>query len=170
MPGGSGTSQARRVRVTRAPARAECPAALPVPSSSDALTAPPAPCARPPTQSAAATLTIRGERTVPTPAALPHLMDRVEDLLTPGEVARLFRVDPKTVIRWEKEGQLTSVKTLGGHRRYPRTQITHMMKAERDDDAVICALEEVHHLALETGAVRDADRIAVLIATLRADG
>ncbi|MBB2987873.1 BldC family transcriptional regulator [Terracoccus luteus] len=39
-------------------------------------------------------------------------------LLTPGEVARIFRVDPKTVSRWAKEGRLTELRTLGGHRRF----------------------------------------------------
>lgn len=39
-------------------------------------------------------------------------------LLTPSEVAALFRVDPKTVTRWAKAGKLTSIRTLGGHRRY----------------------------------------------------
>ena len=40
-----------------------------------------------------------------------------ETLLTPSEVATLFRVDPKTVTRWAKAGKLTSIRTLGGHRR-----------------------------------------------------
>ena len=41
-----------------------------------------------------------------------------EPLLTPAEVASLFRVDPKTVTRWAQAGKLTSIRTLGGHRRY----------------------------------------------------
>src|ERR1700745_523249 len=41
-----------------------------------------------------------------------------ETLLTPAEVAALFRVDPKTVTRWAKAGKLSSIRTLGGHRRY----------------------------------------------------
>lgn len=41
-----------------------------------------------------------------------------EALLTPAEVAALFRVDPKTVTRWAVAGKLTSLRTLGGHRRY----------------------------------------------------
>jgi excisionase family DNA binding protein len=39
-------------------------------------------------------------------------------LLTPAEVALIFRVDPKTVTRWAKDGKLPSIRTLGGHRRY----------------------------------------------------
>lgn len=41
-----------------------------------------------------------------------------ERLLLPGEVAVLFRVDPKTVGRWAAEGKLESTRTPGGHRRY----------------------------------------------------
>ncbi len=39
-------------------------------------------------------------------------------LLTPAEVAGLFRVSPKTVTRWARSGKLTAMKTLGGHRRF----------------------------------------------------
>lgn len=40
------------------------------------------------------------------------------ELLTPSEVARLMRVDPKTVTRWAKAGKLRCIRTLGGHRRF----------------------------------------------------
>ena len=46
-----------------------------------------------------------------------------EVLLTPSEVASLFRVDPKTVTRWAKAGKLTSIRTLGGHRRYKESEV-----------------------------------------------
>lgn len=46
-----------------------------------------------------------------------------EELLTPGEVAALFRVDPKTVTRWAQDGRLSSVRTLGGHRRFRATEV-----------------------------------------------
>lgn len=46
-----------------------------------------------------------------------------EALLTPGEVAALFRVDPKTVSRWAKSGKLSAVRTLGGHRRFREAEI-----------------------------------------------
>ncbi len=39
-------------------------------------------------------------------------------LLTPAEVASLFRVSPKTVTRWARSGKLNAMKTLGGHRRF----------------------------------------------------
>lgn len=44
-------------------------------------------------------------------------------LLTPAEVAALFRVDPKTVTRWAKAGKFTPVRTLGGHRRYRSEEV-----------------------------------------------
>ncbi len=49
-----------------------------------------------------------------------HAEDR---LLTPSEVAALFRVDPKTVTRWAQQGKLRSIRTLGGHRRYSEAEI-----------------------------------------------
>ena len=50
-------------------------------------------------------------------------------LLTPSEVAALFRVDPKTVTRWAKAGKLTSIRTLGGHRRYKESEVKALLKA-----------------------------------------
>lgn len=41
------------------------------------------------------------------------------DLLTPREVAEMFRVDAKTVTRWSKNGMLPgTIRTVGGHRRF----------------------------------------------------
>jgi excisionase family DNA binding protein len=51
-----------------------------------------------------------------------------EKLLTPAEVATLFRVDPKTVTRWAKAGKLTSIRTLGGHRRYKESEVKALLK------------------------------------------
>lgn len=50
-----------------------------------------------------------------------------EVLLTPAEVASLFRVDPKTVTRWAKAGKLTSIRTLGGHRRYKESEVKTLL-------------------------------------------
>ncbi len=44
-------------------------------------------------------------------------------LLTPAEVAAVFRVDPKTVTRWAKAGKLSFIRTLGGHRRYLEAEV-----------------------------------------------
>jgi len=53
--------------------------------------------------------------------------DEVETLLTPAEVAALFRVDPKTVTRWAKAGKLSSIRTLGGHRRYREAEVRALL-------------------------------------------
>ena len=52
-----------------------------------------------------------------------------ENLLTPAEVAALFRVDPKTVTRWAKAGKLTSIRTLGGHRRYIEAEVVDLLNS-----------------------------------------
>jgi excisionase family DNA binding protein len=50
-----------------------------------------------------------------------------EALLTPAEVAAMFRVDPKTVTRWAKAGKLSSIRTLGGHRRYRESDVRELL-------------------------------------------
>ena len=50
-----------------------------------------------------------------------------DSLLTPAEVAALFRVDPKTVTRWAKAGKLSSIRTLGGHRRYRAAEVARFL-------------------------------------------
>ena len=56
-----------------------------------------------------------------------------EVLLTPAEVALLFRVDPKTVTRWAKSGKLTSIRTLGGHRRYKESEVKALLSAKTNN-------------------------------------
>jgi excisionase family DNA binding protein len=48
---------------------------------------------------------------------------QADALLTPAEVAALFRVNPKTVTRWARAGKITAIRTLGGHRRFRATEI-----------------------------------------------
>jgi excisionase family DNA binding protein len=50
-----------------------------------------------------------------------------ERLLTPGEVAALFRVDPKTVTRWPASGRISSIRTPGGHRRYRESEVRALL-------------------------------------------
>ncbi len=50
-----------------------------------------------------------------------------ERLLTPSEVAKLFRVDPKTVSRWAASGKLTVIFTLGGHRRFREQEVLRLL-------------------------------------------
>ena len=56
-----------------------------------------------------------------------------EALLTPAEVAALFRVDPKTVTRWAKAGKLSAIRTLGGHRRYRAAEVQALLAGLETD-------------------------------------
>lgn len=51
------------------------------------------------------------------------------DYLRVAEVAELFHVSTKTVVRWASEGKLPHVLTLGGHRRFPRAEIERVVEA-----------------------------------------
>ena len=44
-----------------------------------------------------------------------------------GETAAIFRVDPKTVTRWAKVGKLSSIRTLGGHRRFRELEVRALL-------------------------------------------
>jgi excisionase family DNA binding protein len=57
-------------------------------------------------------------------------IDEAENLLTPSEVAALFRVDPKTVTRWAKAGKIGSIRTLGGHRRFRESEVRELLEAD----------------------------------------
>ena len=50
-----------------------------------------------------------------------------ERLLTPGEVALMFRVDPKTVTRWASAGRIGSIRTPGGHRRFRESEVRGLL-------------------------------------------
>ncbi len=50
-----------------------------------------------------------------------------DTLLTPAEVAAMFRVNPKTVTRWARSGKLTAVRTLGGHRRFKASEVNECL-------------------------------------------
>ncbi len=54
-------------------------------------------------------------------------MDDRERLLTPGEVALLFRVDPKTVTRWAAARMIGSIRTPGGHRRFRELEVVQLL-------------------------------------------
>ncbi|MCX4912874.1 BldC family transcriptional regulator [Streptomyces sp. NBC_00687] len=56
-----------------------------------------------------------------------------ESLLTPAEVAALFRVDPRTVTRWAKAGKLTTVRTVGGMRRYVEDEVRALLDDSRSE-------------------------------------
>ncbi|WP_160050030.1 helix-turn-helix domain-containing protein [Nocardiopsis sp. FR4] len=57
-------------------------------------------------------------------------MEKINDRegpLLPCEVAALFRVDTKTVVRWANKQKIPSFKTPGGHRRFPRKEVYKLL-------------------------------------------
>ena len=79
---------------------------------------------------------------------LSHSVSAQEKLLTPSEVATLFRVDPKTVTRWAKVGKLTSIKTLGGHRRYRESEVKALLKSTLDNSVSLSSLKQIGEIRL----------------------
>ena len=57
-----------------------------------------------------------------------------ETLLTPSEVAAMFRVNPKTVTRWARAGKISAIRTLGGHRRFRASEIRHFLDNVEETD------------------------------------
>src|SRR5437870_2995042 len=58
-----------------------------------------------------------------------HMQPRDDDaLLTPSEVAAMFRVNPKTVTRWARAGKISAIRTLGGHRRFRESEIRRFLE------------------------------------------
>ena len=57
-----------------------------------------------------------------------------ERLLTPGEVAALFRVDPKTVTRWAASGRISSIRTPGGHHRFREAEVRELLDGEPNSE------------------------------------
>ena len=52
--------------------------------------------------------------------------------MTPGEVATLFRVDPKTVTRWANDGRINRIRTPGGHSRFRESEVRAMLRGDAE--------------------------------------
>lgn len=52
----------------------------------------------------------------------------VDRLLRTHEVAVLFQVSERAVTDWAQRGRLPSVRTPGGHRRYPASAVRHLLQ------------------------------------------
>ena len=64
-----------------------------------------------------------------------HMQSRDDDaLLTPSEVAAMFRVNPKTVTRWARAGKISAIRTLGGHRRFRESEIRQFLEQVEQSD------------------------------------
>jgi len=61
------------------------------------------------------------------------MMDDADRMLTPGQVAAMFAVNPKTVTRWAKAGKLHSIRTLGGHRRFKASDVRRVIAESAEE-------------------------------------
>ena len=57
-------------------------------------------------------------------------------LLTPSEVAAMFRVNPKTVTRWAHAGKISAIRTLGGHRRFRASEIRQFLAQTEENEHI----------------------------------
>lgn len=57
-----------------------------------------------------------------------RVVKMTDTLLLPGEVAQLFRVDPKTVTRWAKDGLIGSQRTPRGHHRFHAAEVRKLLE------------------------------------------
>ena len=66
------------------------------------------------------------------------MQDRTDPdaLLTPSEVAEMFRVNPKTVTRWARAGKISAIRTLGGHRRFRANEILRYLEQVESDQGL----------------------------------
>jgi excisionase family DNA binding protein len=58
-------------------------------------------------------------------AEVPRALDG--QLLRTADVAALFQVSERTVSEWARRGRIPSVRTPGGHRRYPADQVRQLL-------------------------------------------
>jgi excisionase family DNA binding protein len=61
--------------------------------------------------------------------AVPTVLEGT--MLRTADVALLFEVSERTVSEWAKKGQIPSVRTPGGHRRYPADGIRWILDESR---------------------------------------
>ena len=50
-----------------------------------------------------------------------------DQLFTPAEAARRLGVTPNTVTRWSRAGKISAIQTMGGHRRFRRSEIERVV-------------------------------------------
>lgn len=55
----------------------------------------------------------------------------MKKVMSTGDVAELFGVNVKTVIRWADEGKLHCFRTPAGHRRYRAEDLRPFLKIEK---------------------------------------
>lgn len=85
-------------------------------------------------------------------------MSKVKNYITTGEAAAIFDVEPDTVLRWIKSGDIPAIRTPGGHYRINRNvflmkmiEDTSTIK-ENDTDSTFSYCWEFHS---DSGIIRD---------------
>jgi excisionase family DNA binding protein len=52
-----------------------------------------------------------------------------DEFLSIGEVAKAFGVTVATVRNWDRDGRIVSTRTLGGQRRFKRSDVAALLEA-----------------------------------------
>lgn len=52
-----------------------------------------------------------------------------DEYLRASEAAALLHVSPQTVSRWADEGRIRYAVTIGGHRRFPQSEVERLLRA-----------------------------------------
>jgi excisionase family DNA binding protein len=68
-------------------------------------------------------------------------------LLRTSDVAALFQVSERTVSEWARRGRIPSVRTPGGHRRYPANAIRELLTTSHGGDPPADLLASVAAMA-----------------------
>jgi excisionase family DNA binding protein len=71
---------------------------------------------------------LRGARRGPRVGWRETVLGDHADLLTPAEAARKLGVTPNTVTRWSRAGKIAAIQTMGGHRRFRRSEIERLLR------------------------------------------
>lgn len=57
-----------------------------------------------------------------------------DELMKPGEIGTILRVNPKTVTRWFKAGKVRGIRTPGGHIRVFAVDVAAMLHPNTSSD------------------------------------
>ena len=85
-------------------------------------------------------------------------MARVKNYLSTGEAAAIFDVDPDTVLRWIKSGEIPAIRTPGGHFRIHRNVfLTKMIedKSTEKKNESLPSLSYCWEFNSESGIIRN---------------
>ncbi len=63
------------------------------------------------------------------------MMNSIEELLTLKEAAKILKVNPKTISRWQKEGKVTlTFLPIGNRPRIKRSELNRIMNSTKRVD------------------------------------